>query len=65
MDIKFIEFYIKVFKNSTLEKYFDVTSSVASSWRRNSFPKKRLNEFMVRERSFDIYELFEKIYPKN
>ena len=64
MDIEFIQFYIKKRYNKTLEEYFDITSAVASAWRRKSFPKKRLNEFMVNEKSFDIHELFEKIYKK-
>ena len=63
-DIKFIEFYVKTYHKSTLEEYFSITSAVASIWRRNSFPDKRLNEFLVREESFSVHELFERIYPK-
>jgi hypothetical protein len=51
--------------NKTLEEYFGVTSAVASTWRKKSFPKNRLNEFIINEKSFSIYDLFEKIYPKN
>ncbi len=64
IDIHFVEFYVKVFHKQTLENYFNVTPAVTSSWRKKSFPEKRLNEFIVKEQSFSIYELFERIYPK-
>lgn len=64
IDIHFIEFYIKRLYNQKLEDYYDVTKSVASNWRRNNFPERRLKEFIYRERSENIYDLFEKIYPK-
>lgn len=64
IDIQFIEFYTKNYHKQTLEEYFNVTSAVASSWRKKSFPQKRLNEFLVKEQSLNIYELFERIYPK-
>jgi hypothetical protein len=64
IDIEFIQFYIKKRYYKSIEEYFGVTSAVASAWRRKSFPKNRLNEFIVNEKSFDIHELFEKIYKK-
>jgi len=64
MDILFIEFYIKKIYNQKLEEYFLVNKSVSSKWRNYHFPKNRLNEFLVREKCSDLYELFNKIYPK-
>lgn len=64
IDIDFIQFYLKKRYRQTLEEYFSVTSAVASAWRRKSFPENRLNQFMVKEQSFDVHELFEKIYKK-
>jgi len=64
INIQFIEFYVKNYHGQTLEDYFNVTAAVTSSWRKKSFPKKRLNEFIVKEQSFSIHELFERIYPK-
>lgn len=51
IDIFFIQFYIKKMYNKTLEEYFGVTSAVASTWRKKSFPKNRLNEFIINEKS--------------
>ena len=64
MDINFMQFYIKKMYSKSLEEYFNITSAVASHYRRKSIPESRINEFMIREKSFDIYELFERIYPK-
>lgn len=64
IDIYFIEFYIKRLYNQKIEDYYGVTKAVASNWRRNNFPERRLKEFIYRERSENIYDLFEKIYPK-
>jgi len=62
IDIFFIEFYIqrKYFKK--LEEYFNVNKSVASNWRKNSFPDRRLKEFLYREGTLDINILINKIY---
>lgn len=64
MDIHFIQFYIKKRYSQSIEEYFNVTSAVASYWRTKKMPVNRINEFMVRENSLNIYELFETIYPK-
>jgi len=64
MDIHFIQFYIKKYHSQTLEDYFNVTPAVTSTWRRKNFPEIRKNEFLVREKCLDVYELFERIYPK-
>ena len=64
MDIQFIQFYIKKMHSQNLEEYFNITSAVASHYRRKSIPESRINEFIIREKSFDIHELFERIYPK-
>ena len=46
-------------------KPFDISKPVLSIWRKKGMPIKRLSEFIVREESFDIYELFDRIYPKS
>lgn len=62
IDIDFIEFYIKKMYSKKLEEYFEVNKSVASNWRNNSFPDRRLKEFLYREGSLDINILIERIY---
>jgi hypothetical protein len=62
IDVDFIEFYIKKKYNQKIEEYFDVNKSVASKWRNNSFPDKRLHEFVYRESTQDIIELLKRIY---
>ena len=62
IDIDFIEFYIQKKYSQKLEEYFDVNKSVSSKWRNISFPERRLKEFMYREGSLDVKELFDKIY---
>lgn len=63
IDIYFIEYYIKIKYSQRLEEYFKVNKSVASNWRKNSFPDRRLEEFSYREGSLDTKELFGRIYP--
>ena len=62
IDVFFIEFYIYKKYGEKLEKYYDVTKSVSSNWRKNSFPEKRLHEFVYREGTADIIELIKRIY---
>lgn len=62
IDILFIEFYIKKKYSQKLEEYFDVTKSIASIWRKSSFPDRRLKEFQYREGTLNIKELIDKIY---
>jgi hypothetical protein len=62
IDIDFIEFFIKKKYNQKLEEYFDVNKSVASKWRNDKFPERRLKEFYFRERSLDVFELIKSIY---
>jgi hypothetical protein len=62
IDVHFIEFYIFKKHSKRLEEYYDVNKSVASKWRNNHFPEKRLHEFVFREGSSDIIELIKKIY---
>lgn len=45
-----------------LEEYFEVNKSVASNWRKKSFPERRLKEFSYREGTLDTEELFSRIY---
>jgi hypothetical protein len=62
IDIDFIEFYIKKMHLKKLEDYFEVNKSVASNWRKNSFPERRLKEFLYREGTLDINTLIKRIY---
>jgi hypothetical protein len=64
IDIHFIEFYIKKKYSENLSDYFDVSRPVLSVWRKNGLPQGRKDEFMRRERSFDVFELFERIYKR-
>lgn len=64
IDIKFIEFYIRVKYNKSLEEWFSVSKPVASGWRKKSFPGGRLKEFLEKEGTLDPHILFERIYPK-
>ena len=65
MDIDFIEFYLKKAYRQNVDEYFKVSRPVLSVWRKRGLPQSRLDEFMRRERSFDVFELFEKIYKRN
>lgn len=65
IDIDFIEFYIKKMYSQKLEEYFGVNKSVSSRWRTDSFPSKRLHEFVYREGTSDLLTLFNKIYKIN
>lgn len=63
IDIDFIEFYIQKKYKQKLEEYFEVTKSVSSKWRNVTFPGRRMKEFLYREGTLDIHELFNRIYP--
>jgi hypothetical protein len=62
IDVDFIEFYIKKKYSQKLEEYYSVNKSVASNWRKISFPDKRLHEFVYREGTQDLIELLKRIY---
>lgn len=62
IDFDFMEFYIKKKYSIKVEEYFEVTKSIVSKWRNVNVPEGRLNEFMVKEGSLDIHELFSRIY---
>lgn len=62
IDIYFIEFYIQRKYSKKLEEYFEVNKSVSSKWRNESFPDRRLHEFMYREGTLDIKDLISRIY---
>lgn len=64
IDIDFIEFYIKKINNQNMSDYFDISRPVLSVWRKKGLPQGRLDEFMRREKSFDVFELFNRIYKK-
>ncbi len=62
IDIDFIEFYIKKKYNKKMNDYFSISRPVLSVWRKSGLPQGRLDEFMRREKSFDVFELFKRIY---
>ena len=62
IDIQFIEFYITKKYSKKLHEYFEVTKSVSSKWRRHTFPDRRLKEFLYREGTINVKELFNDIY---
>ncbi len=65
IDVDFIEFYVKKKYNQNLDKYFEVSRPALSVWRKNGIPQIRVDEFMRREKSFDIIELFSRIYKRD
>jgi len=64
IDIDFIEFYIKKKYQQNVDSYFDVSRPVLSVWRKKGLPQGRIDEFLRREKSFDVFELFERIYKR-
>ena len=62
LDVIFIEFYIKKKYDQKIEDYFGVNKSVASKWRNKNFPESRLHEFVFKEGTSDIFELFKMLY---
>ncbi len=64
IDIDFIEFYIKKKHQQNVDTYFSVSRPVLSVWRKNGLPAQRLKEFLEREKSVDVFTLFEKIYKR-
>ena len=65
IDIDFIEFYIKKKYQQNVDSYFDVSRPVLSVWRKKGLPQGRIDEFLRREKSFDVFELFERIYKRD
>ena len=64
-DIFLIEFYIKRKYGKKLEEYFNVSNPVASAWRNEKFPEKRIMEFYRKEETLNSLELFNRIYKKD
>ncbi len=62
IDLKFIQFFISVKYNKTIEEYFIVQSSTVSNWRKRGIPKKYISIFIDREGNKNIYELFKILY---
>lgn len=65
MDVEFIEFYIKKKYKQRLHEYFGVSRTIASTWRNEKFPDGRLMDFVRREGSIDILELFTNLYQRD
>lgn len=65
IDLKFIEFYSRSIHNKSVEEYFHVERSTVSNWRKRGMPKRYLLTFIDMEKSDDIHQLFDRIYPKN
>lgn len=64
INLNFIEFYIRSIYNKSIEEYFHVERSTVSNWRKRGTPKRYILMFIDIEKSDNIYELFERIYPK-
>jgi|LauGreDrversion4_2_1035121.scaffolds.fasta_scaffold106463_6 hypothetical protein len=62
IDLKFIQFFLSVKYNKTLEEYYSVQNSTVSNWRKRGVPNKYITIFVDREKSNNIYELFKLIY---
>jgi hypothetical protein len=65
IDIHFIEFYLKKKYQQNVDIYFEVSRPVLSVWRKKGLPQGRIDEFLRREKSFDVFELFERIYKRD
>ncbi len=65
IDIEFIEFYIKKKYNQRLHVYFGVSKPVASAWRNKKFPDGRLMEFVRKEKTINVLELFNVLYKED
>lgn len=63
IDLKFIQFYVKSVHDKTIEDYFHVGKSTISNWKNRGMPDRYRLIFIDIEKSDNIYELFEKIYP--
>ncbi len=65
IDFLFLEFYIQKKYDKKVEEYFNIGKQSVSDWRvSNQIPSKRLIEFIKKEKSSDIHELFNRIYPE-
>lgn len=64
IDLNFIQFYVESFHEKTVEEYFHVERSTVSNWRKRGMPKRYLLTFIDLEKSEDIHELFNRIYPQ-
>lgn len=63
IDLNFIQFYVSSIHNKPVEEYFHVKRSTVSNWRKRGMPKRYLKTFIDLEKSNNIWELFERIYP--
>jgi hypothetical protein len=62
IDLKFIQFFISVKYQKTVEEYYSVQKSTVSNWRKRGIPNKYICIFTDRENNNNIYELFKAIY---
>lgn len=65
IDLKFIQFYVESLHNKSVEEYFHVERSTVSNWRKRGMPKRYLLTFVDMEKSDNLQELFNRIYPQN
>lgn len=63
IDLKFIQFYINSMYNKSVEEYFHVKRSTVSNWRNKKMPDRYFKIFIDMEKSSNIKELFDRIYP--
>jgi transposase-like protein len=64
IDLKFIQFYVESLYEKSIEEYFHVERSTVSNWRKRGTPKRYILTFIDKEKSDNVFELFEKIYKK-
>jgi transposase-like protein len=64
IDLKFIQFYVESLYEKSVEEYFHVERSTVSNWRKRGTPKRYILTFIDKEKSDNVFELFEKIYKK-
>ena len=64
IDLNFIKFYVNTLHNKSIEDYFHVNRTTVSNWKNRGMPIRYLKTFIDLEKSDNIQELFERIYPK-
>ena len=64
MDIYFIEYYVRKKYNQSLVEYYDISIITLYKWHSHGIPIMRVREFVKRERSDNMYELFCRLHEK-
>jgi hypothetical protein len=64
MDVHFIEYYVRKKHDLNLAEYFQTSMISIYRWHTKGIPEVRIKEFIERERSGNIYELFCRIHER-